>query len=54
MRREFCKWLGERDKHKGTRTTSRVGDVASSLVEHSMIERLQANADILRFHVHYR
>jgi hypothetical protein len=26
-------------------------NVASRLVEHSMIERLQANPDVLRFHV---
>jgi len=36
---------------QGTRSPSRVGDVASSLVEHSVIEGLQANTDILRFHV---
>src|SRR5436305_3728339 len=35
---------------QSTRATRRVGDVASGLVEHSMIERLQANADVLRFH----
>src|SRR3954471_11149494 len=36
--------------NESTRAPRRVGDVASGLVEHSMIERLQANADILRFH----
>src|SRR3954453_1412226 len=35
---------------ESTRTARRIGDVASCLVEHSMIERLQANPDILRFH----
>src|SRR3546814_7771095 len=31
-----------------------VGNVASSLIEHTMIKSLQANPNILRFHVHYR
>src|SRR6185369_16961873 len=35
---------------ESTRTARRVGDVASSLIEHSMIESLQANPDVLRFH----
>src|SRR3954468_20616188 len=34
-----------------TRPARRIGDVASRLIEHSMIERLQANPDVLRFHV---
>ena len=38
--------------NKSTRTTSGVGDVAGRLVEHAMIECLQTNTDILRFHVH--
>src|SRR5687768_5979676 len=37
-----------------TRAARRIGNVASRLVEHAMIERLQANPDVLRFHVHYR
>src|SRR5690242_6059326 len=36
---------------QSTRAARRIGDIASRLVEHSMIERLQANPDILRFHV---
>src|SRR3954471_21105703 len=35
---------------ESTRAARRVGDVASGLIEHSMIERLQANPDVLRFH----
>src|SRR4029078_1980809 len=35
-----------------TRAASRIGNVASCLVKHSMIESLQANPDVLRFHVH--
>src|SRR3954470_21158900 len=35
---------------QSTRAARRIGDVASGLVKHSMIERLQANADVLRFH----
>src|SRR3546814_18905938 len=27
-----------------------VGDIAGRLIEHTIIERLQANADVLRFH----
>jgi hypothetical protein len=42
---------GDRTTNKSTRTARRVSDVASCLIEHSMIERLQANTDILRFHV---
>src|SRR5690349_11173254 len=37
--------------NESTRPARRIGDVASRLVEHSMIERLEANPDILRFHV---
>src|SRR5436190_3619016 len=37
--------------NESTRAARRVGDVASSLIEHSMIERLQANPDVLRFHI---
>ncbi len=37
--------------NKSTRTASRIGNVAGGLIKHSMIERLQANPDILRFHV---
>ena len=29
---------------------ARVGDVARGLIEHTVVERLQADADILRFH----
>src|SRR6478672_1623827 len=36
--------------NQSTRAARRIGNVASRLVEHSMIERLQANPDILRFH----
>src|SRR5690606_6296923 len=39
---------------KSTRAPSGVGDIARGLIEHTMIERLQANADILRFHTYYR
>ena len=31
---------------------SRVGDVPSRLIEHTMVEGFQANPDVLRFHVH--
>ena len=37
-----------------TRALCRVGDVAGRLIEHTMIECLQTNTNILRFHVHYR
>src|SRR5688572_23075104 len=40
---------GSADESAGA--ARRIGDVASRLVEHPMIERLQANPDILRFHV---
>ena len=36
--------------NKGTGAARGIGDVAGRLIEHTMIERLQANADILRFH----
>jgi len=36
---------------ESTRAARRVGDVARCLIKHSMIERLQANPDVLRFHV---
>src|SRR5687768_16804365 len=36
---------------ESTRAARRVGDVARRLVQHSMIESLEANTDILRFHV---
>src|SRR4051812_24332208 len=39
---------GTADERTGA--ARRIGDVARRLVEHSMIERLQADADILRFH----
>src|SRR5690242_17304000 len=42
---------GNGSANESTRAARRIGDVASRLVEHSMIERLQANPDILRFHV---
>src|SRR6476661_5734667 len=42
---------GNGTANESTRAARRIGDVASRLVEHSMIERLQANPDILRFHV---
>src|SRR5690606_32602588 len=38
--------------NKSSGAPSGVGDISGRLVEHTMIERLQANADILRFHVH--
>jgi len=41
---------GDRTANESTRTARRVGDVAGCLIEHSMIESLQANTDILRFH----
>src|SRR5690349_4464460 len=41
---------GNRTADKCTRAARRVGDVASCLIEHSMIESLQANPDVLRFH----
>ena len=31
-----------------------ISDFASCLVEHAMVKRLEANANILGFHVHYR
>src|SRR5687768_5450504 len=40
---------GSADESAGA--ARRICDVASHLVEHPMIERLQANPDILRFHV---
>src|SRR6185503_17720460 len=42
---------GNGTANESTRAARRVGDVAGSLIEHSMIERLQANPDVLRFHV---
>src|SRR6185437_10922794 len=42
---------GNGTANESTRPARRIGDVASCLVKHSMIERLQANPDILRFHV---
>jgi len=41
----------DRTADESTRATRRIGDVAGSLIEHSMIERLQANPDVLRFHI---
>src|ERR1041385_3334514 len=41
---------GDTTADNSTRTARRVGDVASSLIVTSMIERLQANPDVLRFH----
>src|SRR5206468_9404216 len=41
----------DRTADESTRATRRVGDVAGSLIQHSMIERLQANPDVLRFHI---
>src|SRR6185295_17157252 len=43
-----------RTANERTRAPSCVGDVPGGLIEHPVIEGLQANADILRFHVHYR
>src|ERR1043165_1835625 len=42
---------GNGTANESTRAARRVGDVAGSLIQHSMIERLQANPDVLRFHV---
>src|SRR5215207_5274738 len=42
---------GNGSADESTGAARRVGDVASRLVEHSMIESLQANPDVLRFHV---
>src|SRR3546814_4426207 len=36
--------------NKGARATCRVGDVGGGLIEHAMVEGLQANANTLRFH----
>src|SRR5438105_10289847 len=41
----------DRTADESTRPARRVGDVAGGLIEHSMIERLQANPDVLRFHI---
>src|SRR5829696_8535168 len=51
--------LDTRRQRNGTaneraRAPGGVGDVTGRLVEHPMIERLQANADILRFHSNHR
>jgi hypothetical protein len=35
----------------GTGATGGVGDLASGLVKHAVVECLQANADVLSFHV---
>ena len=40
--------------NESTGAARRIGDVASRLIEHSMIESLQTNPDILRFHVLHR
>src|SRR6476661_940760 len=47
----YARRKGDRTANKSTRAARRVGDVASCLIKHSMIESLQANTDILRFHV---
>src|SRR3954452_14574508 len=41
----------DRTADESTRPARRVGNVAGGLIEHSMIERLQANPDVLRFHI---
>src|SRR3546814_17830441 len=43
---------GTADQRAGA--ARRVGNVASSLIEHTMIKRPPAHPHILRFHVHYR
>src|SRR5205085_5998321 len=50
---EFLNSRRQRDRtaNESTRPARRVGDVAGGLIEHSMIERLQANPDVLRFHI---
>ena len=42
--------MGPRNKSAGP--TGRIGDFAGCLIQNAVVERLEANADILSFHVH--
>jgi len=38
--------------NKSAGPTGRIGDFAGGLIQNAVVERLEANADILSFHVH--